>query len=208
MTKAVPILIAVEGESDKEVAKALVAYSGGFARPPKAYGGKPNLDPTIPKWNDAGRRTGCLVLRDCDHDDAPYDGCRGLLANRLIGGTQSPLFSLRFPVRAVEAWLLADDQGFAAHFRVARSKIPGNPELLHSPKAELLNIIRSSKRKGTQEMLPRQGSGRSVGPEYVPFINEFVMTSWSIQRAAANSQSLSRAIRGVTELVARCQATT
>ena len=70
------VRIAVEGEGDIAMAEALVRHCGGDPTPPKAYVGKPKLDPVIPRLNQAGRNTPWLVLRDCDLDDRPHNGCR------------------------------------------------------------------------------------------------------------------------------------
>lgn len=61
---------------------------------------------------------------------------------------------------------------------------------------------RSRKRAIRKDMVPRHGSGRTVGPAYASRLIEFVSTEWRPAVAAERSDSLKRAIRCLQELLA------
>ena len=56
------INIAIEGESDREAAKAVVIAAGRTIGRVAAAGGKTRLDPKIPKYNDAAKRANWVVF--------------------------------------------------------------------------------------------------------------------------------------------------
>jgi len=98
---------------------------------------------------------------------------------------------------------MADRLEFAAFLGVARSKVPGNPDGLPEPKLTLVNLARASRKKAIREdLVPRPGSGRTVGPAYASWLIEFAGTSWRPAEAAMNSDSLRRAITCLERLVA------
>ena len=98
-------------------------------------------------------------------------------------------------VRAVEAWLLADTERIAAFLRIARGRVPGDPETLDNPKATMVALTRASRRKDVREdMVPRDGSGRPIGPAYSSRLIEFISYSWRPEVAAERADSLRRAI--------------
>ena len=92
-----------------------------------------------------------------------YD-CAPLLRNSWLPQV-APGLCFRVAVRAVEAWLLADAEHIADFLGVARSRVPSNPETLDDPKAAMVALGRTSRRRDIREdMVPRDGSGRRVGP--------------------------------------------
>ncbi|MCR2052783.1 hypothetical protein NSA19_07990 [Actinomyces bowdenii] len=91
-----------------------------------------------------------------------------------------------------EAWLLADDIGFADFFAVPVKSIPPCPDSLSHAKRELLRLcLRSRSSSVRHEVVRRDGS---PGPLYVMRINEFAQQHWNVERARGNSPSLERAI--------------
>lgn len=157
---------------------------------------KQQLDPKLRGYNAAASHSPWVVLRDLDQD-AP---CAPPLIARLLP-SPSPLMRFRIAVRAVEAWLLADRQGISNALGIARNKIPAEPERLDDPKRELINLARQSRQTAIQQdLVPREGSGRRVGPGYTGFVIAFVQHRWDPVRASERAPSLARLRRRLAEL--------
>jgi hypothetical protein len=81
----------------------------------------------------------------------------------------------RVAVRETEAWLLADRERLARFLGISTSRIPLDPEAMDDPKSLMVDLARHSRRREIREdMIPRSGSGRNVGPAYVSRLIEFV----------------------------------
>jgi hypothetical protein len=194
---SVTISAAVEGITDEAVVRRLILHVG--AQPGTVYGkqGKPHLQTRIAGFNNAAQHTPWLVLVDLDHD---ADCAPPLRANWLPA--PAPRMCFRVAVRAVEAWLLADFEAMADFLGVARSRVPRDPESLSVPKEALVNLARQSRRKAIREdLVPREGSGRAVGPGYTSRLIEFASTHWRPKKAAHRADSLRRAIACLQRLV-------
>lgn len=192
------ISAAVEGVTDEAVARRLILHAG--AEPGAVYGknGKPHLRERIRGYNNAARHAPWLVLVDLDGEE----DCAPPLRVAWIP-VPAPRLCFRVAVRAVEAWLFADADAIAAFLGVVRNKVPANPDSLASPKQALVNLARVSRRKAIREdMVPREGSGRTVGPAYTSRIIEFASTDWRPAHAIAHSDSLRRAVACLERLVA------
>ncbi len=110
--------------------------------------------------------------------------------------------ALRIAVRAIEAWLLADTEGIADFIGVSRRRVPHDPEALDDPKRSLVELARSSRRREIREdFVPRDGSGRRVGPAYTARMIEFASIRWRLNEAAQRSPSLRRSLEAVQRLV-------
>lgn len=185
MRVAVPVIIsaAVEGVTDEAVVRRLILHVG--AEPGAVYGknGKPHLKERIAGYNHAARHAPWIVLVDLDREA------------ECAPPAPAPQLCFRVAVRAVEAWLLADAETLADFLGVARNKVPRGPESLPAPKEALVNLARTSRRKAIrQDMVPREGSGRAVGPAYASRLIEFASSFWRPAEAAPQSDSLRRAI--------------
>jgi hypothetical protein len=104
----------------------------------------------------------------------------------------------RVVVREIETWLFADRQRLAAFLGVPVAHVPHAPEDVADPKAAMVNLARQSRRRDVRDdMVPRPGSGRAVGPAYASRLVEFVAyreASWRPEVAAEHSDSLARCI--------------
>ena len=191
--------LAVEGDTDVPVAERLIGLLGLEPHAVVTGPGAPNLDARIPEFNRSGEHVNWLILRDLDHDAS----CPAELVLHLLGGrAMARRVALRVPVRAVESWLLADRESFAREFSVALRQVPEDPDSLADPKRQLIDICRRSRRADVRRgMIPRQGSGRSVGPEYVTRIVAFARFVWNPERAAEASQSLRKALAALRRRV-------
>lgn len=190
MPGAVVISAAVEGIVDESVIRRLVTHVGAI--PGNIYGktGKQDIRRRIQGYNSAAQRSPWIVLVDLDNDAHCAPPLRAAwLPN------PTPLMCFRVAVRQVEAWLLADREGIASYLAVRRDSIPGDPESLANAKDTLVNLARKSRRREIREdMVPRIGSGRDVGPAYSSRVIEFTSTHWRPDDASLHSESLSRAV--------------
>src|SRR5262249_39926948 len=172
-SSAITISSAVEGLVDEVVMRRLLLYVGAI--PGAIYGrqGKAYLRQHITRYNAAARHSAWTILIDLDNDAA----CAPTLQ---------------------ETWLLADRQRFAQFLSIPVSRIPLVLEAVDDPKLLLVNLARHSRKRAMQEdMVPRQRSGRKVGPAYASRLMEFVedMTiGWRPDVAAEESDSLKRCL--------------
>ncbi|MCG3170842.1 MAG: hypothetical protein CALGDGBN_02413 [Pseudomonadales bacterium] len=198
MGSAITVAAAVEGLVDEAVAQRLIRHAG--AEPGAIYpcGGKAQLRKRIPGFNNAARHAPWLVLVDLDRDE----DCALPLRAAWIPAP-APRLCFRVVVRAVEAWLIADAVALAEFLGVSRGKVPVEPDSISDPKQALVNLARGSRRTRIRaDMVPREGSGRDVGPAYTSRLIEFVSGPWRPAEAAAVSDSLSRAIVCLEKLIA------
>jgi hypothetical protein len=197
MTGLVVVSAAVEGIVDEAVVRKLIVHAG--ARPGTIYGknGKAFLRKQINGYNNAARYSPWLVLVDLDRDAE----CAPPLRGEWIPDPAQHL-CFRVAVREIEAWLMADAETLALFLSVARSRLAGDPEQILEPKIEMVNLARHSRRREIREdMVPRERSGRQVGPAYASRLMEYVETRWRPEVAAQGAESLSRAIDCLRRLI-------
>ncbi|RMG55932.1 MAG: hypothetical protein D6723_01570, partial [Acidobacteria bacterium] len=190
-----PVVIsaAVEGPVDEAVIRRLIRHVGAIPGPVYGKNGKDHLRKSVKGYNEAARHTPWIVMVDLNHD-AP---CAPPLRDAWLPSI-APMMCFRVAVRAVEAWLLADRQHIARFLGVSKTRIPQNPEAVDDPKDAMVDLARHSRRRNVREdMVPRPGSGRKVGPAYTSRLIEFVedtANGWRPAVAAATSDSLKRCI--------------
>lgn len=156
------VAYAVEGWADEPVAAKLIAAVGCLPHRILTAGGKSNLDPKIPGYNASARYRPWLVLRDLDQDDEKE--CIPEILVRLAAGQLSRCFALRLPVRATEAWILADATAFSTFFHVPAAMVPADPDTLRQPKSALVDACRASRSRDVRTaMVPRPPSGSLLG---------------------------------------------
>ncbi len=196
----VAISAAVEGTVDEAVVRRLILDSGGF--PGQVYGknGKASVKASIRGYNHSARYRPWLVLVDLDHDaDCAPELCARWLPNR------EPKMCFRVAVREVEAWLLADRERLAAFLSVPVTRFPANLESEHDPKQVLVSLAARSRRRAIRDdIAPRPGSARPVGPAYTSRMMEFVtapQSGWRPDVAAERSDSLRRCLNSLKQLV-------
>jgi hypothetical protein len=190
MANGVAISAAVEGIVDEAVARTLIVFAGASPGPIYGKQGKPFLQQRIAGYNAAAQHAPWIVIVDLDSD---HDCAPPLRASWLP--QPAPHLCFRVVVRAVEAWLLADAERIAAFLGIARGRVPADPESLDNPKAAMAALARASRRRDVHEdMVPRDGSGRPVGPAYASRLIEFASSSWRPEVAAQRADSLRRTI--------------
>ncbi len=169
--------------------------------PAGIYGknGKSFLRQKIQSYNQAAFYSPWIILVDLNHDAECAPALRTLWLP-----DPAPNMFFRIAVREVEAWLLGDQERIAAFLNVALSKIPENPEILDDPKQFMIELAANSRRREIREdMMPRPGSGRKIGPAYSSRLIEFAtdrQSGWRPEVAARNSDSLNRCLRRLRSL--------
>lgn len=191
---------AVEGIVDEAVFRRLVRTARAEAGPVYGRTGKHQLLDRLPAYNHAARFSPWLVLVDLDHDAEcapPYRAA--------ILPAPSEWMCCRVAVREVEAWVLGDRQRMAEFLEVSPRRLPTAPENEEDPKRIVVNLARHSRSRDIrQDLVPREGSGRSEGPAYASRLIEFISDSrhgWRPGVAAHASGSLSRCLRALRRLV-------
>jgi hypothetical protein len=107
----------------------------------------------------------------------------------------------RIAVRELEAWLLADRDGFSRFFAVPFRLVPFAPDTIEDPSLEIVKLLRSStSQQKRRAMIPAQGSAVAFGPLYEAELIEFGTDHWSLRRAIRGSDSLARAHSSLRQL--------
>jgi hypothetical protein len=191
---------AVEGPTDEPVLRRIIASRGALVHRVQVAQGKQNLQKKLPGYNAAARRSPWIVLVDLN---GAYPCPRALADDWLP--EPSLLMRLRVVVRSVEAWLLADRERFASTFAIPLPRVPADPDGLPHAKQSLLASVAHARRRDVREdMLPRPGSARSVGPAYTSRVVEDVANTaagWRPEVAAMSSPSLASCLRRLDELI-------
>ena len=204
MTASVEAVVtgAVEGDLDEIVLRQVVSLAGLSLGVVHGRQGKPALLRALPGYNNAAQYAPWIVVVDLDQDC----GCAPSCQNQWLPNP-APLMRFRIAVRAVEAWLLADSERIAHFLRVSRARVPANPDDLNDPKDVLINVARHSRRSSIRAgIVPRERSGRRVGPLYNAIMSEFVLNldrGWRPEIALEYSPSLARCVdslRGIASL--------
>jgi hypothetical protein len=193
------VLYAVEGLTDAPVAEKLILHVGRVPRVIVAGGGKSAVDDRLRRWARSGNPRPILALRDWDRNDR-VDCVPELL--RLVFGQLPvpPTMVVRIAVRAVESWLMADLDGATDYF--GTSRFPPQPDELVDPKQAFVKACQRSRERAIREgVVPRSGSGRSVGDLYEAILIDFARNVWSVERARLNSPSLDRALERLSVVI-------
>lgn len=190
----------VEGDLDAAVIRRLAREAGLHLASVHVKRGKQNIRSRISGYNAAAQHTPFVVLVDLDRE---YDCAPELIREWLP--ERASLLRFRVAVRAIEAWLLGDRERVARFLRVKQSSIPVAPETALDPKRTLVEIARHSTNADVRaDLVPRAGSGRTVGEAYSARLIAFVTRpdGWRSDVAAERCDSLARAKRALTDFAA------
>lgn len=187
--------VIVEGPTDEPVINALMCAAGWADSEfsVTSANGKGVIDRDIKKYWDAARSIPYVIFRDLDRDEG---GCpvavRSMLSSKTRG--ESPDLLIRIVDQCIESWILADRQGVAEF--CDRSMASVKPPASHH-KPYLLSIMKEAKLKDAVE---QKGHELDFGPAYAIHLQRLMTDHWSIERAAAESDSLRRALKRLTDL--------
>lgn len=196
MSNGIPFTAAVEGSVDEVAVRRIAETVGVEVATVYVTNGKESLVKRLAGFNEAARHAPWLVVVDLNGTNCAPD----LLGEILPA--PSPLMTCRVAVRAIEAWLMGDCDRLASFLGIAASRLPLDPDDVANPKQTLVNAAAGSRRRAIREdMSPRPGSGRSVGPNYAGRLIEFMTdeaVGWRPDVAADRSDSLARALRAIS----------
>ncbi len=196
------VCILVEGTLDEAVAREVIAASGG--RPGTVFPKKgfDYIANRIQDFNQTAQGIPILTLVDLmDTDfDCPVEAVQEWLPH------QHQQMLLRFVVKEIESWILADRMHVARMLGVRKAKVPYHPEDLSDPKAALVDLARSSPYDGLRNaVVPDDPTVKAQGPGYNSRFERFVHEKWSPEEAQKNAPSLRRCIRAVESLLEKQQ---
>ena len=194
----IPITIAAEGLIDTAVLRRLVRDAGLIPGVEFGKRGKGKLDKQLMGFNNAARIGPWLVARDLDHDAA----CASALRRKLLA-EPAPYMCFRIVVREVEAWLLADADAFADHFKLSKGQLSAAPEQIDDAKGSMLSLLKKISSRADREAMvriDRSGQISGIGPEFNSRLTQFATNVWRPAKAATRSDSLSRTLRRIEDL--------
>lgn len=198
MSGETPITLAVEDELSEHILRALLFQTKRNFLIGAVYGKKGSgfLKQKLPAFNNAAKSSPCLVLTDLDSLSCvptlieDWFGCR----LQEFKKRRHANLIFRVAVREVEAWVMADRENFAAFLGVSRHLIPDQTDNIPDPKKLLLELASKCRNRDLRnDIVPRPGDKRNIGPDYNGRLGEFVQSSWRAQSAYAHSSSLARA---------------
>lgn len=185
--------VIVEGTTDEPVINALMRAAGWADHEFLVWSvnGKGAIDRDIERYWEAARGHAYVVFRDLDRDGG---GCPVTLRAELVERTpgESPNLLIRIVDQCIESWILADREGVAEFCGKSAAKVKLPPSH-HKP--YLLSLM-----KDVKDAVEKKGRELAFGPAYETHLHHLMTHHWSIERAAAESDSLRRALERLTEL--------
>ena len=188
----IPLNLAFEDTLSEAVLKKIISSSGrpyelGFSY---SKGGFGYLKKNIHGFNNAAKGTPFLVLTDLDRYECPPK-----LLNDWFDVPKHPNLLFRVAVKEVEAWLLADRDGFSKFAGISKNLIDIDIESIPNPKEYLISLAkRSSKRRIRDDIIPKPKSTATQGRNYNDRLIVFVNNLWNIRSAMGLSSSLQKTV--------------
>lgn len=195
----IDVYTAVEDVLSQAVVNKLVSETKGHVNISVPMGGYGYgwLKKRLPEFVNLAKNIPVIMLTDLDQWE-----CAPGLISAWLGNNENPDSLLfRVAVREVEAWLLADREGFAEFARIPHGNMPRSTETLDDPKQSLLNLVkRHSPSRLKRDLLVDRGGGPKQGFLYNDILSDFVRNGWDAENAANNSDSLQRMRSRIREL--------
>jgi hypothetical protein len=151
-------------------------------------GGYGYIKKNIKGFNMAAITMPFFVLTDLDNVSCPL-----YLINTWLPRPKKQNLIFRVAIREIEAWILADIEGFSKFLGVSRVHFPSNPESVKNPKSLLIKLAKKSRKRNVREDIVPLNSNARIGPNYNDRLRGFVLDEWDVSRAKIRSSSLSRA---------------
>lgn len=190
------VSVACEGQTDLEVIRSLLRAAGLPAPGNSFVVSKPAIIQRLAGYNEAAENAPWYVQIDLDHD---FECAPDAAAEWLDGPADLMRLSVVRP--ELEAWLLADRLRAASWLGVSVGNLPRDPEDEADAKDTLLRITRAhGSLQRQRQLLPRDRSGRHVGPEYEAELVRYARQHWRPDVARNRAASLDRAMNRLDDL--------
>lgn len=173
------INLAVEDQLSEAVLRKILSITEGRFLIVNCYnrGGNVYLKKNIAGFNNAAKGTPFLVITDLDDSECPP-----ALIKEWLPYPKHHNLLFRIAVREVEAWLLADCNGFAKYLGIAIKGIPLDVESIKDPKRRLIELAQKSRNRRLREaIVPGSKSDARQGPDYNGALISFVNRFWDIK---------------------------
>ncbi len=190
--------VVVEGISDEAVARRLLQEVGVRTEPIiHIKGGKQKIKSKIRAYNHAASFEPWFILIDLDN----IQSCAPVTVQEWLP-SPNKLMCFRIAVPQMEAWLLADREGIARYLNVSVDLLPIYPESIQNAKDEMLRLANQSRsREIREDMVYVEGVALKRGPAFTSRLRDFSLNYWNVEEASENSDSLSRCIKALKELL-------
>lgn len=191
------INLAVEDESSEHLLRVSLAQTGRPFLVGVVYGRQGNgyLKRMMPAFANAARGAAHLIMADLDNRPCVPDLIEDWFACDLddYSVRRPPNLIFRIAVRESESWVMADREAFAKFLGVATHLVPARPDEISDPKRLLIELARKSRKRDLRnDLVPRPGDLRSIGPDYNGRLAEFLNGDWRAKQAAFTSPSFQR----------------
>jgi hypothetical protein len=192
------VYLVVEDELSEHLLRTMLLQTGRDFLVGAVYGkqGAGYLRRTIRAFNRSAAGATYLVLTDLDRTGCVPDliedwfGCK--IAEYPNRRHSNMVF--RVAVRETEAWAMADRERFALFLGIRLNCVPHRLDDVDDPKRLLLDLARRCRSRDLRnDIVPRPGDKRIVGPDYTGRLANFIASSWRAEAAQAHSHSLSKA---------------
>jgi len=197
MAEEVPIMLAVEDELSEHLLRTLLVQTKRNFWVGDVYGkkGAGYLKQRLPAFNNAAKGIGFLLLTDLDNAACVPELIQTWFGCGLSEYPKRKQVNLvfRIAVREIESWVLADRDQFTKYFGLSKHLIPDQTDTIADPKQFLLQLVsKCRKRSLRDDIVPKAGDKRKVGPDYNGRLGEFVYDCWRAEAAISHSASLKR----------------
>lgn len=169
--------------------KLLQVYRTDIALAGSALGmrGSSYIKSKLKAFSQASEGMPHIIMTDLDNAE-----CAPALIRQWTDSEMHRNCLFRIAAKEVDAWLLADREGFAAFIRVRVGMIPENTESIPNPKEFIIQLAQKSRKKIMKDLIPI-GSGKQ-GPGYNVILQDFVKNHWNPENAKVHNRSLSKMI--------------
>lgn len=192
------LYIVFEDALSEHVIRKMLNNLPGFTHIyPVSARGNGYIRKNLNKWNNKRNTMPYFILTDLDQNECPPS-----LIKEWFEYSPRKNLVFRVAVKEVEAWLLADVDGFSSFTRLSKDLIEKETrdvENITHPKEKLISLVKRSRERHLKEDIVAR-DGISQGPAYNFRLKEFVDDHWNMEKAKKNSRSFDKAFKALSRL--------